>query len=85
MPFALKLVVLLFFVLGLMAIYTVAATSRVESAYPPTGDFITVQGVRLHYVTAREMYNIAAAAMDGAEGDPNDYRDYLIAPPAVAG
>ena len=52
MPFALKLVVLLFFVFGLMAIYTVAATSRVESAYPPTGDFITVQGVRLHYVTA---------------------------------
>lgn len=52
MPFALKLVVLLFFVLGLMAIYTVAATSRVERTYPPTGDFITVQGVRLHYVTA---------------------------------
>lgn len=39
---------------------------------------------RLHYVTAREMYNVAAAAMDGHGGDPNDYRDYLIAPPAVA-
>ncbi len=39
---------------------------------------------KLHYVTAREMYNVAAAAMDGKSGDPNDYRDYRIAPPPVA-
>jgi hypothetical protein len=38
----------------------------------------------LHYVTAREMFNIAAAAMDGSEGNPNDYRDYLLAPPPAA-
>lgn len=38
---------------------------------------------RLHYVTAREMYNIARAAMDGAVGDPDGFRDHLIAPPAV--
>lgn len=38
----------------------------------------------LHYVTAREMYNIALAAMDGQAGNPNHYRDYALAPPPVA-
>lgn len=33
---------------------------------------------RLHYVTAREMYNIVKAAEDGRTGDPNAYRDYII-------
>jgi hypothetical protein len=37
----------------------------------------------LHYVTAREMYNIAVAAMDGQTGDPEDYRDYVMPPPPV--
>ncbi len=37
---------------------------------------------RLHYVTAREAYNIAKAAEAGHTGDPNDYRDYLVPPPA---
>ncbi len=35
---------------------------------------------RLHYVTAREMSNIALAAQDGKSGNPNQYRDYKIAP-----
>ena len=38
----------------------------------------------LHYVTAREMYNVAMAAMDGKSGDPNAYRDYVLPPPPVA-
>jgi hypothetical protein len=38
----------------------------------------------LHYVTAREMFNIAMAAMDGRSGDPNAYRDYVLAPPPAA-
>lgn len=38
----------------------------------------------LHYVTAREMFNIAIAAMDGKSGDPNAFRDYVLAPPPVA-
>lgn len=37
----------------------------------------------LHYVTAREMYNIAVAAMEGATGDPTAYRDRVIQPPPV--
>lgn len=38
----------------------------------------------LHYVTAREMFNIARAAIDGHRGNPNEYRDYLLPPPPIA-
>lgn len=38
----------------------------------------------LHYVTAREMFNIALAAMHGRNGDPGQFRDYAIAPPPAA-
>ena len=34
----------------------------------------------LHYVTAREAYNIAKAAEAGKSGNPNDYRNFLIPP-----
>ncbi len=37
---------------------------------------------RLHFVTAREAYNIVKAAEAGLAGNPNDYRDYEIPPPA---
>jgi len=37
----------------------------------------------LHYVSAREMYNVARAAMDGREGNPDAYRDYVLPPPPV--
>ena len=37
----------------------------------------------LHYVTAREMFNIARAAIDGKTGNPRDYRDYLLPRPPV--
>ena len=39
---------------------------------------------KLHYVTAREMYNVARAAMDGLRGEPPAYFDYEIAPPPRA-
>jgi hypothetical protein len=35
----------------------------------------------LHYVTARETYNIIKAAEAGERGNPGDYRNYLIPPP----
>jgi len=35
---------------------------------------------RLHYVTAREAYNIVKAAEAGKTGNPNDYRDFVIKP-----
>jgi hypothetical protein len=34
----------------------------------------------LHYVTAREAYNIVKAAEAGLTGNPGQYRDYLIKP-----
>ena len=34
--------------------------------------------------SAREMYNVALAAMDGCEGDPSQYYDYRLAPPPIA-
>ncbi len=37
----------------------------------------------LHYVSAREMYNIAMAAIDGNTGNPNEYRDYERPRPPV--
>jgi hypothetical protein len=39
----------------------------------------------LHYVTAREMYNIAVAAMEGRAGNPAQYRNYRLPPPPAAG
>ncbi|MBN1320285.1 MAG: hypothetical protein JXA87_05505 [Thermoleophilia bacterium] len=35
----------------------------------------------LHYVTARELYNVIRAAEAGETGDPTDYLDYCVAPP----
>jgi hypothetical protein len=39
---------------------------------------------RLHYVTAREMYNVAMAAMDGKSGDPSAFFDHALPPPPAA-
>ncbi len=43
-------------------------------------------GVRwsLHYVTAREMYNLALAAMEGSSGAPAEFFDHRLGPPPVA-
>lgn len=49
-----------------------------------TSDYNDGEEWVLHYVTAREMYNIAMAAMDGYGGNPSEYRDYIFPPPPVA-
>jgi hypothetical protein len=41
-----------------------------------TGLARSSRDLRLHFVTAREMVNIALAACDGLSGDPGSYRDY---------
>ena len=46
--------------------------SYLESKYNDGVNYV------LHYVTAREMYNIVKAAEDGRDGNPNSYRDFLI-------
>ena len=40
---------------------------------------------RVHYVTAREMYNVARAAMDGMGGSPDAYFDYEVPHPERVG
>jgi hypothetical protein len=35
----------------------------------------------LHYVTAREVYNIVKAAEAGKQGDPGQWRDFILPPP----
>jgi hypothetical protein len=53
-----------------------AMHAYLESRYNDGKDYV------LHYVTAREMYNIARAAEAGRSGDPHQYRDFeLPAPP----
>lgn len=46
--------------------------SYLESKYNDGKNFV------LHYVTARQMYNIIKAAEAGERGSPEDYRDYVI-------
>jgi hypothetical protein len=55
-----------------------AAFSHLESRYNDG------EAWKLHYVSAREMYNLVKAAEAGCEGDPNAYRDYEIPRPAYA-
>jgi len=38
----------------------------------------------LHYVTAREMFNIVKAAEDGHTGNPNAYRDFILKRPSYS-
>lgn len=38
---------------------------------------------QLHYVSAREMYNIVKAAEAGETGSPNEYRDFLVPKPPM--
>ncbi|MCK5097005.1 MAG: hypothetical protein KAR45_02825 [Desulfobacteraceae bacterium] len=35
---------------------------------------------KLHYVTAREMYNLVKCAESGQDVDPSDHRDFIITP-----
>src|SRR5262249_7906171 len=37
-------------------------------------------GVKIHFVTAREMVNLVLAACDGRDGEPGDFRNYRLRP-----
>jgi len=55
-----------------------AMHDHLERVYNDGRDYV------LHYVTAREMYNIIKAAEAGKAGDPAQYRDFVLAPPPHA-
>jgi hypothetical protein len=42
------------------------------------GEFNDGRDWRLHYVSAREMFNLVRAAEAGAAGDPGPYRDFEV-------
>ncbi len=48
---------------------------HLEAAYNDGSRYV------LHYVTARELYNVIRAAEAGETGDPDEYRDYAVKPP----
>jgi len=52
-----------------------AMHAHLESAYNDGQRYV------LHYVSAREAYNIAKAAEAGRQGNPNDYRDFVLPAP----
>lgn len=54
------------------------AFSHLESRYNDGKDW------KLHYVSAREVYNIVKAAEAGLDGNPGSYRDHVIARPLYA-
>ncbi len=41
------------------------------------------KGIRLHYVSARELVNIAHVAEAGKQGNAGDWREFLFSPPAI--
>jgi hypothetical protein len=70
-------------------LHTHAMQNRASFLSPPCDATFAAMGAwwnrppfRLHYVTAREAYNLVKAAEAGHRGDPNDYRDFLLPPPA---
>ena len=46
-------------------------------------EYLAQQPFVLHYVTAREVYNLVKAAEAGLTGDPNQYRDFILPPPPI--
>lgn len=48
------------------------------------GKYNDGQQWKTHFVSAREMYNIAKAAEAGLTGEPGEYRDHVIPRPAFA-
>lgn len=54
-----------------------AMHAYLESAYNDGQRYV------LHYVTAREMYNIIKAAEAGRAGNPNEHRDFELPPPPL--
>jgi hypothetical protein len=55
---------------------TEALFRDLEARYNDGRDYV------LHYVTARETYNIIKAAEAGRQGNPNDYRDFVVPAPS---
>lgn len=59
--------------------------SAMDAAYRHLGErYNDGKRWKLHFTSAREMYNIIKAAEAGKEGEPGQWRDYLIPRPGYA-
>lgn len=43
---------------------------------------VDARSAKLHFMTAREAYNVVKAAEAGLSGNPEEYRDFVIDKPA---
>jgi hypothetical protein len=62
---------------GIPRNYDMLLGDTMRNFHAQLGGFCVESNIQLHYVTARELVNIAHAAEDGLDGSPEDYRDYL--------
>ena len=53
-------------------------TNNGQNVYRPESKYNYGVNYKLHYVTAREAYNIVKAAEAGKAGNPGEYRDFVI-------
>ena len=65
------LLVILLAVGGGLWAYTAWFAARAEAAYPPVGEFVEVEGARLHYVDRGE--GVPVVLIHGASGNLRDY------------
>ncbi|MBI1260925.1 MAG: alpha/beta fold hydrolase [Rhizobiales bacterium] len=77
-------ILLLVLVFGGLAVNSMAYTKQVEAAFPPLGEFITVDGGRIHYVSEGEAPDGVATIVliHGASGNLRDMTQTLV--PALA-
>lgn len=74
-----KLLVLLTGAVGALALYTVVATAWVERAYPPLGAFVTVDGIRLHYIERGPRDAPSLVLLHGASASARDFEASILA------
>ncbi len=60
----------------ILVVWTVYGQWRINQQYPPVGQFITVDGVRLHYVQAGE--GPAVMLVHGASSNLNEFTSSLL-------
>ncbi len=61
---------------GGLAVWTVVSARRAEEAFPPTGEFVTVDGTRLHYL--RRGSGPPLVLLHGSDGSLLDFADTVV-------
>jgi hypothetical protein len=56
--------------------------SHLDSMLSDLDEEVVARSAKLHFMTAREAYNVVKAAEAGLSGNPEEYRDFVIDKPA---